>query len=531
MDTAINSLMRMAEMMGGFTFENDITQEYVDYIKAMPREYYAAMSFDYGTDLSYSLYTDYSTEAGEKRMSVFAADSMLRALLNKAGYAELSSSLSDAGSLFSQAPDNTDFILSQYDIVNEGGHIPEEAGEIMIVVNDDTEISDILLAQLGYSTQEEFLNAVYKSAEDERYDESLDKTRFSYDELLGKTFTFYPNDEIYSATESMLGTRFTYDPSREGEGIELTITAILRPKEGLSFGSLDTGIYYTQQLADEIVSANKTSQIAQYMRDNAQEGGEYALAGTSVGGVIMGAIPTFELEYSFEGQSYTQTMCVGEMYTVQDTTVYALLLRDVGGNPLPQTISIYPVDFELKDGVTAYLNRWNEEGDITVNGTVLSAQDRTQITYTDNLSVIIAMIGDMIDIVTYALVAFTALSLVVSTVMIAIITYVSVIERVKEIGVIRSLGGRKKDVSRLFNAETFIIGFISGVIGIVITYLICLLINGVVSAAIGITGIASLPFTTALILIAVSIVLTLISGLIPARLAAKKDPVEALRSE
>ena len=530
-DTAINSLMRMAEMMGGFTFENDITQEYVDYIKAMPREYYAAMSFDYGTDLSYSLYTDYSTEAGEKRMSVFAADSMLRALLNKAGYAELSSSLSDAGSLFSQAPDNTDFILSQYDIVNEGGHIPEEAGEIMIVVNDDTEISDILLAQLGYSTQEEFLNAVYKSAEDERYDESLDKTRFSYDELLGKTFTFYPNDEIYSATESMLGTRFTYDPSREGEGIELTITAILRPKEGLSFGSLDTGIYYTQQLADEIVSANKTSQIAQYMRDNAQEGGEYALAGTSVGGVIMGAIPTFELEYSFEGQSYTQTMCVGEMYTVQDTTVYALLLRDVGGNPLPQTISIYPVDFELKDGVTAYLNRWNEEGDITVNGTVLSAQDRTQITYTDNLSVIIAMIGDMIDIVTYALVAFTALSLVVSTVMIAIITYVSVIERVKEIGVIRSLGGRKKDVSRLFNAETFIIGFISGVIGIVITYLICLLINGVVSAAIGITGIASLPFTTALILIAVSIVLTLISGLIPARLAAKKDPVEALRSE
>ena len=530
-DTAINSLMRMAEMMGGFTFENDITQEYVDYIKAMPREYYAAMSFDYGTDLSYSLYTDYSTEAGEKRMSVFAADSMLRALLNKAGYAELSSSLSDAGSLFSQAPDNTDFILSQYDIVNEGGHIPEEAGEIMIVVNDDTEISDILLAQLGYSTQEEFLNAVYKSAEDERYDESLDKTRFSYDELLGKTFTFYPNDEIYSATESMLGTRFTYDPSREGEGIELTITAILRPKEGLSFGSLDTGIYYTQQLADEIVSANKTSQIAQYMRDNAQEGGEYALAGTSVGGVIMGAIPTFELEYSFEGQSYAQTMCVGEMYTVQDTTVYALLLRDVGGNPLPQTISIYPVDFELKDGVTAYLNRWNEEGDITVNGTVLSAQDRTQITYTDNLSVIIAMIGDMIDIVTYALVAFTALSLVVSTVMIAIITYVSVIERVKEIGVIRSLGGRKKDVSRLFNAETFIIGFISGVIGIVITYLICLLINGVVSAAIGITGIASLPFTTALILIAVSIVLTLISGLIPARLAAKKDPVEALRSE
>ena len=207
------------------------------------------------------------------------------------------------------------------------------------------------------------------------------------------------------------------------------------------------------------------------------------------------------------------------------------MLRDAGGNTIPETISIYPVDFELKDGVTAHLSKWNEDGDITVNGKVLTAEERTQITYTDNLSVIIAMIGDMIDIVTYALVAFTALSLVVSTVMIAIITYVSVIERVKEIGVIRSLGGRKKDVSRLFNAETFIIGFISGVIGIVITYIICLVITTVVGAAVGITGIASLPFTTALILIAVSVLLTLISGLIPAKLAAKKDPVEALRSE
>ena len=530
-DTAIDSLMRMAEMMGGFTFENEITQDYIDYVKAMPQEYYSAMSFDYGINMAYSLYTDYTMAEGEERLSVFAADSKLRALMEQAGYSELVSSFDDAAGVFSLAPDNADFILSQYDIVNAGGHIPAQAGEIMIVVNDETEISDILLAQMGYYTQEEFLNAIYKAAGDERYDESLDKPRISYEELLGKTFTFYPNDEIYTSEEGITGTKFGYDASHEGEGIELTVTAILRPKEGLSFGSLDTGVYYTQALADESVKVNSQSEIVNYMLENEQAGGEYALVGTVVGSQIIGTIPTYEMSYTFEGSKYTRTVCVGSTYSAQNTTIYTLMLRDAGGNTIPETISIYPVDFELKDGVTAYLSKWNEDGDITVNGKVLTAEERTQITYTDNLSVIISMIGDMIDIVTYALVAFTALSLVVSTVMIAIITYVSVIERVKEIGVIRSLGGRKKDVSRLFNAETFIIGFISGVIGIVITYIICLVINAVVGAAVGITGIASLPFTTALILIAVSVLLTLISGLIPAKLAAKKDPVEALRSE
>ena len=526
-DTAINSLMQIADMMGDFGFENEITDDYVEYVKAMPSEYYSAMTFDYGVNLSYSVYTDYDMEGGRERLSVFAAGSVLSALTEKAGYADVASSMGSGG-IFAQAPDNADFILSQYDIVNEGGYIPAKAGEIMLVVNDDTEVSDILLAQLGYYTQEEFLNALYKAAGDERYDESLDKARISYEEILGKTFTFYPNDEIYTRTENPLtGTSFAYDPAKTGEGIELTVTAILRPKEGLDFGSLSTGIYYTQALADESVRVNENSEIAQYMRENAEEGAAPGMEGTA----MMGGIPTYQMSYTFEGAEYAQTAYVGEGMQMGIATYYTLSLRDVGGNPLPQTISIYPVNFELKDGVTAYLNRWNEEGDITVNGKTLTADERAQITYTDNLSVIMGMIGDMVDIVTYALVAFTALSLVVSTVMIAIITYVSVIERVKEIGVIRSLGGRKKDVSRLFNAETFIIGLISGIIGIVITYLICLLINAVVGAAVGISGIASLPFTTALILIGVSVVLTLISGLIPAKLAAKKDPVEALRSE
>ena len=524
-DAAVDRLVEMADMWGDFTFENEITQQYVDYVKAMPKEYYSAMSFDHGVDLSYSLYSSYETEGGSRRLSVFAADALLRAATTQSGHADVAEALSDTSGLFSLAPDSSDFILSQYDIVNEGGYMPKEKGEIMLVIDDDNRVTDLVLAQLGYYSQQEFLNIVYKATDDERYDADKDKSRFSYEELLEKTFTLYFNDEIYSID----GERITYDAEHEGEGVELKITAVLRPKEGLSFGCLDTGIYYTQALEDEVTAKNSTSALAQYM--NGKEGGEAALSGTVIGGFVTGDIPSFKLDYVFESGEYSLNACVGSEYAIGTVAAYTLTLAEVGGESMPETIRIYPVDFELKDGVTAYLNAWNEEGDITVNGVILTAEERTQITYTDNLSVIIAMIGDMIDIVTYALVAFTALSLVVSTVMIAIITYVSVIERVKEIGVIRSLGGRKKDVSRLFNAETFIIGFISGVIGIVITYILCLIINGVVGAAIGITGIAELPFTTALILIAVSVLLTLISGLIPARLAAKKDPVEALRSE
>ena len=195
---------------------------------------------------------------------------------------------------------------------------------------------------------------------------------------------------------------------------------------------------------------------------------------------------------------------------------------------------MYPVDFEHKQNVLSYLDRWNEDGDIYVGGETnrtVTYAERQQITYTDSLSVIIDMLSEFINIVTIALIGFTALSLVVSSVMIAIITYVSVVERIKEIGVIRSLGGRKRDVSRLFIAETSIIGLESALIGIAVTYLCSLIINVVVAGLTPVATIAVLPWYYAVMMVAVSVVLTLISGVFPAVSAARKDPVVALRSE
>ncbi len=212
----------------------------------------------------------------------------------------------------------------------------------------------------------------------------------------------------------------------------------------------------------------------------------------------------------------------------------------LGGGEVPLAFKIYPLNFEGKDLVTGYLDKWNDmcEEEQTYTWTddggeqhSITLSEADKVNYTDQVGLIITMVNTMVQMITIALVAFTALSLVVSTVMVGIITYVSVVERVKEIGILRSVGARKKDIKRLFNAETFIIGLAAGLVGIAVTYIISLILNLILGALFGIFTIASLPWWQALIMVCISVVLTLISGLIPSSAAAKKDPVVALRTE
>ena len=195
-------------------------------------------------------------------------------------------------------------------------------------------------------------------------------------------------------------------------------------------------------------------------------------------------------------------------------------IRAIGGKDTVNSIEIYTDDFDSKEQIISWLDKWNDEH-----------ETGDQVKYTDTVGMMMTMVETILNAITYVLVAFTAISLVVSSVMIGIITYVSVVERTKEIGVLRSLGARKKDIKNLFNAETFIIGLSSGVFGVVVTYLLQFGVNALLGALTGISTLAALPFSSALIMVAVSIVLTLISGLIPASAAAKKDPVIALRTE
>lgn len=329
---------------------------------------------------------------------------------------------------------------------------------------------------------------------------------------------------------------------KEDAGLELGVKIILQKKADISYGCLESGFYYTNALTDYVRQDSLKSKIVKDIGDGYLDRLPYCFHYTDLNHDENGnKIKTDKIGQSaiYDSGSILDMLISGLGGSGQEEMlrVYASLL---GGSKLPSSIRIYPVDFNTKNSITDYLDGWNtlcEEGkEYTYTGAdgaerTVTLEVKDKITYTDTVGLIINMVNTMIEMITIALVAFTALSLVVSTVMIGIITYVSVVERIKEIGILRAVGARKKDIKRLFNAETFIIGLAAGIFGIIVTYLLSLIINVIVLSLAGIWGIAALPWWQAGIMIALSVVLTLISGLIPASAAAKKDPVVALRTE
>lgn len=309
---------------------------------------------------------------------------------------------------------------------------------------------------------------------------------YTLDDFIGKTIlTVIPNNDFYTQTGDLYAaaTPSQYlDLYGSDSGIPLTVVGILRPKEDSSGGYLSTGIAYSKDLTDVILADAKESEIAKAQ----------AASDTDV---ILGT-------------------------AFADDTAKDAALNTLGADTTPTGISIYPVDYDGKDDIKEYLDAYNKD-----------KSEDDQLIYTDLAETITSMTATLLDTITYVLVGFAAISLVVSTIMISIITYVSVIERTKEIGILRSVGARKKDITRVFNAETLIIGFISGALGVTITYLLTIPINSIIFKLTSITGVANLKPTYAIILILGSMFLTLIAGFIPSRMAAKKDPVVALRSE
>ena len=585
--SVIENLAEMSAKLELLFKANTITEDYINYVKAMPTDAYNAMMFGYGIDISTNLFTDFKYTKGDtpQHVSIKRLIDTYTSVLKETKYAAYSAYIPYMIPSMQQMPSSENYILSQYDLVG-GGKIATEKNEIMLVLNSDDELSDLLLAAFGFYTQKEFLAIVDKAtAEDpENYTSmSYYKECFEYDQLIGKEFVWCPTDTVFTEAttpiEQYINGSYKYisefasaDEAIENGGIPLKVVGILTPKDNLMYGSLSSGIYYTEDLTNYMLEANENSKYIEYLKSSTamKEIGSRPFEipnpndpeNPTVVNLVFSNIYSYNYRYDDPTTSvdesvdengnpiYKTTMGMispstgtvsitsfimgGSATTTSDTIESSrnTLIRNLAGNSLANSIRIYPKSFDEKYLVTEYLDAWNDESaTIKLDGKEILAENRAHVTYTDTLELIINLINKMIDVVSYALIAFTSVSLVVSTVMIGIITFVSVIERIKEIGVIRSLGGRKRDVSNLFVAETFIIGLLAGLIGVGFTYIASLIVNIILEPHINYAHIAALPVSNAIILVLLSIGLTLISGLIPAKSAAKRDPVVALRTE
>lgn len=396
-------------------------------------------------------------------------------------------------SIFQEALSNTEFVLSQYDELY--GHYPTGANEIAIVVDSQNRISTSTLTALGIAYNET----------DGKYQD------IAFSDLIGKEFKLVYNDAFYlkdglsyKAVSTQEQLQAAYNDTANTE--TLTISGIIRVKEDAPLSLYSAGLLYMPSLTQKYIANSKDSQIAKAQTESTV----YYQTKTGV--------------YTQMPLSLVKTALSATYKNITDEQTMQMVMQQFGASEVPTAIYIYPKDFDSKDEIVAFLDGWSQT----------EAGKANKIIYSDATEVLSSSMGQMIDIISAVLVAFASISLVVSSVMIAIITYTSVIERTKEIGVLRSLGASKRDVSNVFNAESFLIGLSSGVIGIAITYLLCIptniILKGVAKGVLTV-NIAALAPTAAIVLVVISCVLTVLAGFVPSAFAAKVEPVKALRSE
>lgn len=390
---------------------------------------------------------------------------------------------------WSEMIDNEELIKSQYDILE--GRLPQEYNEVVLVVDKDDMISEYSLYALGLidisQLQKVFAQMQMGNVPEENLND--EQLSFTYDELLNQSFKLVVNTDVYVKD----GNGYKDMSSDEefmkqllDKSVDIKVVGILKPNEDASNASISTNVAYTNKLTQYLINAVNDSDIVKEQLAN----------------------PTVDV---FTGEPFAENS-----YEANLTKLGVANMED------PASINIYPKDFKSKEKIVDIIDEYNAK---------LKAEGKEEIEYTDYVGLMMSSVSTIINAISYVLIAFVAISLVVSSIMIGIITYISVLERTKEIGILRSIGASKKDVSRVFNAETVIVGFVAGMIGIIITLILNVPINIIIKNITDISGMSKLPVSGGVILVVISIILTFIAGLIPARVASKKDPVIALRTE
>ena len=420
---------------------------------------------------------------------------------------------------FQELTNNKDLLEDQYDLLY--GKYPEEYNEVVLVLDKNNQISDYALYSLGILDQNELKETFKKIMMGEEI-EKRDIYEYKYEEIVGLKYKLLLNTDIYEKVNNIWIDKSDdeeYMKNVLDNSIDIEVVGIIKISENSSLST--TGVIgYTNELTKYTIDKINESKIVNEQKNNKNIN-------------IFTGLEFSDKEFNIndlpkEEQQYLLSLSKDELdnlikqYSANSGATYEENLIKMGSVDIedPDSILLYPIDFEAKDNITNIINDYNDTKD-----------EKDKIIYTDLVGVMMKSVTTIINSISYILMAFVSISLIVSSIMIAIITYISVIERTKEIGILRAIGASKKDVSRVFNAETFIEGLFSGVLGISVTILLNIPINIIINNITGINNLSKLPVVGALILVLISIILTLIAGLIPAKMASKKEPVEALRTE
>lgn len=458
-------------------------------------------------------------------------------LSGMSGSSMMNSSMMGGGSwdVWSELIGNRTLLESQYDVI--AGRWPDAYNEIVLIVDENNEISDYALYALGLKDQNEVADTMTRLAKGEEIVSY--KTEYTYEDILDLRYRLIVNTDFYSYNEendSYTDVRDDEDSYRAAiaDGIQLQVVGILRPDPDAVTGAVSGSVGYTSALMEYVINKINASDIVKKQAAAPETDVITGLPFTKDGEEV-------EMENTFdittltpEQQAYLASLSQEELDTLMasymrpatSSATYDGNMETFGVADLekPSSIMIYPVDFASKDMISDKISEYNDA--VRAEG-----REEAVINYTDYIGLMMSSISTIINAISYVLIAFVAISLVVSSIMIGIITYISVLERTKEIGILRSIGASKHDISMVFNAETLIVGFVSGAMGIIVTMLLIIPINAIIKNLSGISNVAGLPWLAALVLVLISMALTFIAGLIPAKMAAKKDPVVALRSE
>lgn len=428
--------------------------------------------------------------------------------------------------VFTQIIGDEKFVRSQFDLVD--GKLPEKYNELVLMVGENNEVADYTLYTLGLLDLTEIKDMMQEILDGAKYESP--KLTFDYSDILNLRLKLVKNTDYFEKQEN--GTYLDMRADSEymkkiiADAEELRIVGIVRPKENSSTMQKGGYIGYLPELMSKAVGDVDNSEIVKAQRADEETDvftGKPFAKDTGSDEPDLGALsPEQKQQLAVLPPDQQKAMIAQMTAGMTSSATYEENMSALGVASLdePSGIAIYPVDFEAKDKISAIIDDYNKD-----------KSEDDQITYTDFVGLMMSSVTIIINAISYILIAFVAISLVVSSIMIGVITYISVLERTKEIGVLRSIGASKKDISRVFNAETIIVGLTAGAIGIIVTLLLLIPANIIIESFTGIAGIAVLPWIAGAVLVLISMLLTFIAGLIPAKIAAKKDPVVALRTE